>query len=300
MNARSLVVFFAVALGATAGCYFTPNDSLLGSGGNNGSGSGSGTGSNSGSDGGTSAQTGVPCDVAAALASCLGCHGSSPSGGAPMALASYADLTAQAGGYPGQTEAQRSVARMSGNPSVMPPGGPAPAQADLDTVNAWISAGYPQGSCGSPPSDGGPVSNPYNTATVCTSGKTGTTSGSSSMRPGEACIACHAKGGDGPRDTFMGTIYPTAHEPNDCVGAASTKYTGVQIIATDSQKHSVTLTPNSAGNFMGNATLSGAYTIKITYQGRERDMVTAQTNGDCNACHTETGTNNAPGRIMLP
>jgi cytochrome c553 len=287
-----------------AGCYFTPNDSL-GNGGNGGNGSGSGNGNgttSTGSDGGTtSAQTGVPCDVAQALSSCLACHGSSPIGGAPMSLASYADLTAPSAAYPGQTEAQRSVARMSGNPSVMPPGGPAPAQADIDTVNAWISAGYPQGSCGSPSSDGGPVNDPYNTATVCTSGKTGTTSGSSSMRPGEACISCHSKG-EGPIYPLMGTIYPTAHEPNDCVGASSGQYTGVQIIATDSQNHSVTLTPNSAGNFMGPSTgsLSGAYTIKIKYQGRERDMVTPQTSGDCNSCHTEKGTNNAPGRIMLP
>jgi len=29
-------------------------------------------------------------------------------------------------------------------------------------------------------------------------------------------------------------------------------------------------------------------------------MLTPLMTGDCNSCHTETGTNNAPGRIMLP
>lgn len=29
-------------------------------------------------------------------------------------------------------------------------------------------------------------------------------------------------------------------------------------------------------------------------------MITAQTNGDCNSCHTESGTLAAPGRIMAP
>ncbi|HSQ66827.1 MAG TPA: hypothetical protein VLM85_26590, partial [Polyangiaceae bacterium] len=181
-----------------------------------------------------------------------------------------------------------------------PPSGPAPAQADIDTINAWINGGYPQGSCGS---DGG-TSNPYNTATVCTSGAQGPTYGTSTMLPGEACVSCHSKQATEtpPIYPLMGTIYPTAHEPNNCVGASSSTYAGVQIIATDSLGHSVTLTPNSVGNFMGPSTgsISGAYTIKITYQGRERDMTTPQTNGDCNSCHTETGTSGAPGRIMLP
>jgi hypothetical protein len=29
-------------------------------------------------------------------------------------------------------------------------------------------------------------------------------------------------------------------------------------------------------------------------------MMTAQTNGDCNQCHTETGRESAPGRIVPP
>jgi hypothetical protein len=39
---------------------------------------------------------------------------------------------------------------------------------------------------------------------------------------------------------------------------------------------------------------------KLTYLGRERIMATAQTSGDCNLCHTQSGTSAAPGRIILP
>ena len=46
------------------------------------------------------------------------------------------------------------------------------------------------------------------------------------------------------------------------------------------------------------------YKAKVTYTtaGRtyERVMVAAQTSGDCNSCHTQTGANMAPGRITIP
>jgi hypothetical protein len=32
----------------------------------------------------------------------------------------------------------------------------------------------------------------------------------------------------------------------------------------------------------------------------ERVMMHAEMNGDCNSCHTEAGTEDAPGRIMRP
>jgi len=33
---------------------------------------------------------------------------------------------------------------------------------------------------------------------------------------------------------------------------------------------------------------------------RERRMTTPQFDGDCNACHTQDGLQNAPGRIVVP
>ncbi len=99
----------------------------------------------------------------------------------------------------------------------------------------------------------------------------------------------------------MGTVYPTLHEPNDCVGANPTSYAGVQVVVTDSQGNATSMTPNSSGNFMGSpGSLALPFTAKVTYQGREIAMKTPQTNGDCNSCHTETGLNGAPGRITLP
>ena len=236
----------------------------------------------------------LPCDVAQALASCLSCHGPTPSGGAPISLASYADLTATASD--GRTEAEHAVDRMNGTPSPMPPAPAAPPSAtDIAAIQSWITAGYPQGTC--------QTTDPYNTPTVCTSGLSGTSGGSSLMRPGEACINCHlSTGGEGPIYPFMGTVYPTAHEPNNCIGASSISYSGVQVVVTDKNGSTFTMTPNFAGNFLGPSAGSPVmpYTAKVTYQGRERVMSTPQTSGDCNSCHTETGTNGAPGRIMLP
>ena len=60
------------------------------------------------------------------------------------------------------------------------------------------------------------------------------------------------------------------------------------------------MTPNAVGNFSYRGTVAKPYTAKVTYMGKERIMVTAQTSGDCNSCHTQTGVNSAPGRIITP
>ncbi len=247
-------------------------------------------------DSGASTQSGLPCDVAQALASCQGCHGSSPAVGVPFSLITYSDLTSTSPTYSDQTVAQRAVARMSDGNFPMPPNplGPS-AQSDIDTITAWISAGYPSGTC-APPTG---ATNPYDTPQTCTNGMSTVTYGSQSMRPGEACIACHTKD-FGPGFAIAGTVYPTAHEPNDCKGAGITT---ASIIITDKNNASQTLHPNSAGNFFSQTAIAAPYTVKLTYQGRERDMtglVTAPTTGDCNTCHTADGASGAPGRIMLP
>jgi mono/diheme cytochrome c family protein len=245
-------------------------------------------------DGGTG--SGLPCDVAQALSSCQACHGSSPAVGVPFSLITYSDLTATSPTYSDQTVAQRAVARMSDGSFPMAPHPlDAAPQSDIDTIQAWIDAGYPAGDCTPPP--GG--TNPYDTPMACTNGKSTITFGSQSMRPGEACIDCHTKN-FGPFLTVAGTVYPTAHESNDCKGS---NVTSASIIITDKNNKTLTLHPNSAGNFYSQTTVTAPYTVKLTYQGRERDMtglVVAPTNGDCNSCHTADGSNGAPGRIMLP
>jgi len=134
---------------------------------------------------------------------------------------------------------------------------------------------------------------------ICTSASTWTKGdhGSSSMNPGRACLACHATM-NGPPLTFAGTIYPTAHEPDLCNGADGSD--GARVVLTGADGNTLTLTPGAAGNFDSATILMMPFSAKVTYQGRTRAMTATQTSGDCNGCHTQSGANGAPGRIVLP
>jgi hypothetical protein len=251
----------------------------------------------------------LPCEVQTFLGNrCQTCHGAIPAGGAPSTLLTYQNLTAPSKSDPTQTEAAMAVSRMQNTTLPMPPrpGTPATA-ADVAVLQTWIAAGYPMGSCGGGTADGGVAdgggpqgADPFVAAPVCTSKTLWTlgTRGSASMQPGVACINCHSSGGEGPRFAIAGTVYPTAHEPDQCNGASGV--TGVAIVITGADGKTVTLTPNPAGNFSSTATVATPYQAKVTYMGRERLMVAAQTSGDCNSCHTQSGANAAPGRILLP
>ena len=126
------------------------------------------------------------------------------------------------------------------------------------------------------------------------------------MNPGLSCLTCHAGGGGGggededeaPFYALAGTVYPTAHEPNLCYGANGSN--GAKIVITDAASRTITLTPNASGNFFYDGPITFPFHAKVTYQGRERIMVAAQSNGSCNSCHTQNGANGAPGRILLP
>ena len=251
--------------------------------------------------------TDLPCDVATALSTCQACHGAPPTESAPFTLQSYADLTQPSPQYPDQTVAQRVVARMQDPNFPMPPNPIALSpQSDIDTIQAWIDSGYavPEGTQTCTPPAGG--TDPFATDPICTNGKFTTVKADVNMFPGEACVSCHVKN-NGPKLAFAGTVYPTAHEPNDCKGVL---ITGAQVLVTDSTQKTYTANVQSNGDFymyappkLGGITLVPPYTVRLTYQGRERDMtglVTAPTDGDCNGCHTETGDNGAPGRILLP
>lgn len=129
-------------------------------------------------------------------------------------------------------------------------------------------------------------------ATVCSSGKTWTSGNGQDMRPGNDCKGCHSF-------TIAGTVYPTAHEPNNCDGTASG---GIKVVITGADGSTVTLTPSAAsGNFYSNSTIKTPFTAKVTNTaGAVRMMVASQTAGNCNSCHTQDGGNGAPGRIMAP
>ena len=65
-----------------------------------------------------------------------------------------------------------------------------------------------------------------------------------------------------------------------------------------------TTTTNNAGNFIiENSDLCTQascvpYRVRMTLDGRTREMLTAQTDGDCMKCHTAVGVEGAPGRIV--
>jgi len=249
------------------------------------------------SDAGTT-PSGLPCAVADVLsAHCTSCHSSPPAASVPMALTSYADLTALSAIYPSSSVAQRCVIRMQDAQSPMPPGAtPTSTPGDISTLQSWIAGGYQAGTCGS---DGG--TNPFDTPPVCSSGAYWNGGeGSSLMHPGRACNACHLQNGEGEAPIFAiaGTVFPTAHEPNDCL---STSVGTASVTIQDAVGNVVTLHPNSNGNFTyAEAGFAYPYTAKVTYQGMDRAMVASQTNGDCNGCHTQSGSQGAPGRILLP
>lgn len=270
-----------------------------GSGGGNGGGGSSGKGGGSGNPdaGGTGS---LPCDVQTLLVNrCDSCHGTTPAGGAPRSLVTYADLTSTDMSNPALTEAQAALARMQSTTSPMPPAPASPAtSAEIATLQNWVNSGYPSGSCSG--DAGVPTNDPLNAPPTCTSKTTyGGGEGSSVMDPGQACITCHASSGEAPKFVIAGTLYPTGHEPNNCNGVNGT--TGAKVVVTGSSGASVTLTPNSAGNFYSSTALAGPYQAKVvSATGAERVMTTKATTGDCNSCHTQNGANGAPGRITLP
>jgi hypothetical protein len=160
-----------------------------------------------------------------------------------------------------------------------------------------------------PHPDAGP--DPFEAPAACTSGTnwTGGVRESPLMQPGEPCVACHAKG-EAPRLAFGGTVYPSAHEPSQCNGAnGSNSAAGAEVVVVDAAGMTFTARVNAAGNFYLSARtpITPPLKAKVVFMGSERVMVGAVPTGDCNACHTQSGTTTltapavpAPGRIILP
>lgn len=124
------------------------------------------------------------------------------------------------------------------------------------------------------------------------------------MAPGRACNACHAEEnaasgeGDAPIFAAAGTVFPTAHEPDDCIASASA---GARVEVIDAVGRLFSAEVNRGGNFLlEEEHFTYPYRAKVVFQGRERMMEAPQSSGDCNSCHTASGSNGAPGRIVLP
>jgi hypothetical protein len=262
-----------------------------------------GGGAGEGAGGGSS---GAYCEVLALLQTrCASCHSDPPARGVPLPLADATDLAGEAPNYPGERAIDVSIARMRDTAAPMPPMPAAPpTEQEVSALERWRADGMPakcmDGSAGA----GGKTGNPYDTPVVCTSQATWRNGNDESpkMHPGGTCIACHEKGeGEGPRFTFAGTVYPTAHEPTDCNGLDGPAHKA-KVVIVDKNGVTHSLTVNSVGNFYleEGADIAPPYRAKVVAGGSERVMATEQMNGDCNLCHTESGANDAPGRIMRP
>lgn len=125
------------------------------------------------------------------------------------------------------------------------------------------------------------------------------------MHPGMACLTCHKAMEPEVANRFpiVGTIYPTGHEPDDCLGVDG-PVEAVFVEVTTADKRVIQLPVNSSGNFRYDVTDGGAVKFPITarvMQGdRERKMASPQATGDCNSCHSQAGEQGAPGRIVAP
>ena len=160
----------------------------------------------------------------------------------------------------------------------------------------------PAGSCEGvtpPPGTGEPA------PTVCTSGQKFPVQfddGSPDMNPGLPCRACHLQREEEEARFFMGTVYPTLHEEDRCYSNVPAG-TRVEIIDANGNV-ALTLPVRPRGNFMStslNAGIALPFTARVVSPtGGVTQMMTPQTTGDCNGCHTEQGANGAPGRILLP
>jgi hypothetical protein len=263
---------------------------------------------------GTGSNTGLPCDVQAVIENrCLACHDGIK---APPML-NYTDLIAKAKADPTKTVAELAVIRMTSTDpaTVMPPPpavGPEPAESTV--FEDWVKAGTPRNAlaCTDPPPDGGapgdggldggpiPVGDAGDGGKICTSGTYWTmgNTGSPLMHPGLACNACHVVSG-GPNLRIGGTDFPTVNEADDCNGKGPPPE--LTVIVTGADGKEFTMEVNAAGNFfLRTMQPKPPFRARVTDGTKTRAMAGSVTSGDCNSCHTATGLNGAPGRIVQP
>jgi hypothetical protein len=161
--------------------------------------------------------------------------------------------------------------------------------------------GDPQGidgGAGQPATDGGiaPGSDASASCAVGSVGLLGLIPGAT-MSPGTACVSCHASTG-AKKLNVGGTVFTRLNEPDQCIGIAS----GVQVVITDATGTDHVLQVNATGNFYdtGLFGFTTPYKARVVGAAGSIAMIGAQTNGDCNACHSATGAQAAAGRIVGP
>ena len=114
------------------------------------------------------------------------------------------------------------------------------------------------------------------------------------MRPGQDCLSCH-NGDRAETWTVAGTV---VSDPNAPVDAA---IEGAQVIVTDANQTTLTLTTNSAGNFYTAEPLAFPIAVQIQRGTWRMQMAGSPPSGSCNSCHTiPSNGSGAPGRLFIP
>jgi hypothetical protein len=253
-------------------------------------------------DAGTSSASCLPSDVAALLAtSCTTCHADPPIAGSLSGLVTYADLKATAKEDSSKNEAELSVARMQNAASPMPPGALPPASA-VATLQNWITAGYPQGSCGGGTTGGtdSGTAPPPATGVVFTGAPAfSAQTGPSTHNAGLECMGCHGAGGSGPQFEFGGTLYDGSGNP---LSGAEVRF----VYANGSSDSAYT---SATGTFyQPGTTFTGAAHVGVRNATSTQEMITAlqpgaqspaSTGGACSACHC-SGSGCTQPKIHLP
>jgi hypothetical protein len=90
-------------------------------------------------------------------------------------------------------------------------------------------------------------------------------------------------------------VFAGSQELNDCFGTS-----GAQVVLHDASGQTITLETNPAGNFYYAGSIAFPIDVEVVHGGATRAMPSPVSDGDCNSCHTASGDQGAPGRILLP
>jgi hypothetical protein len=265
---------FALVLGATVyGCYVGPSVDTVASNGVSATTSG-GTGNTGQTGGGSSLGDGLPSGS------------SSTASDVSIAPSSSGTSAVFGGGSSSGTSAVFGTGSSSSSSGADSSSGAGSSSSSSSSVASGSSSSVV---CPPPPADAGVD---FSAPAECSSGKMYTGGFGPTMEPGLSCYNCH-----GTQFTIVGTVYPTAHEPDACNGA---NVKGATVTLTDASNTKITLTPNTVGNFYSDQAVALPFTAVVSYSGKTIAMTTPQMNTDCNSCHSQQGDSCAPGRIVLP